>query len=86
MTHTTENLPRTMGPFSGTMLCVGMIIGSGIFSSPATVLGSVGSVGMTVVIFVIGALVSIFGVLAYLEMVRFSNGRVFDSLGYNATG
>jgi amino acid transporter len=63
-----RTLPRTMGYFSGTMLCVGMIIGSGIFSTPAIILGLVGSIGMTFVIFAIGALVSFFGVLAYCEL------------------
>ena len=66
-----RNLPRTMGYFSGTMLCVGMMIGSGIFSTPAIILGEVGSVGMTFIIFVIGAVVSLCGVWAYIWLFFF---------------
>jgi amino acid transporter len=63
-----ENLRRTVGPFSATMLITGMVIGSGIFSTPSGILKTVGSVGMGLTIWVIGGIVSYFGVLAYLEL------------------
>jgi len=63
-----EHLLRTMGPFSATMLITGMVIGSGIFSTPSSILSVLGSVGMSLLIWVIGGLVSYFGVLAYLEL------------------
>lgn len=63
-----DHLNRTMGPFSATMLITGMVIGSGIFSTPSGILQTVGSVGMSLVVWVIGGLVSYFGVLAYLEL------------------
>jgi amino acid transporter len=66
--NASEAMPRTIGYVSGTLMCVGMVIGSGIFAVPATILGNVGSVGMTIGIFIIGALVSIFGTLAYCEL------------------
>lgn len=46
----------------------GMIIGSGIFSTPSGILISVGSVGMSLMIWVIAAVASFCGVLAYLEL------------------
>lgn len=75
---TGHDLPRTIGYFSGTMMCLGMMLGSGIFSVPATILGNVGSVGMTVVIFTIGAIVSFCGTLSFCElgcMRPFSGGE-----------
>ncbi|KAG0169366.1 hypothetical protein DFQ30_003713, partial [Apophysomyces sp. BC1015] len=61
-------LKRTVGPFSATMIITGVIIGSGVFSTPSGILRSVGSVGMSLLIWVIGALISVTGVLAYLEL------------------
>ena len=61
-------LPRTIGFFTGTMICVGSSVGSGIFSVPAIILGEVGSVGMTIVCFVLASMIAFFGTLAYCEM------------------
>ncbi|CAM0142901.1 hypothetical protein VKS41_002524 [Umbelopsis sp. WA50703] len=61
-------LQRTMGPFSAMTVIAGMIIGSGIFSTPSGILISVGSVGMSLFIWVIAAVASFCGVLAYLEL------------------
>ena len=63
-----NGLDRTMGMFSGMLLCVGMIVGSGIFSTPALILQKVGSPGMAVLIWVIGGIVSFCGTFAYLEL------------------
>jgi len=63
-----NGLERTMGMFSGMLLCVGMIVGSGIFSTPALILEKVGSPGMAILIWVIGGLVSFAGTFAYLEL------------------
>ena len=62
------DLPRTLGYVSGTLMCVGMIVGSGIFSTPALMLDSVGSPGMVILMFVIGAFVSICGTWAYVDL------------------
>ncbi|KAI9317311.1 high affinity methionine permease [Dichotomocladium elegans] len=61
-------LQRTMGPFSATMLMIGASIGSGIFSTPSGVYRSVGSVGMALIIWVIGAVHSLLGAMAYIEL------------------
>ncbi|KAI7876702.1 amino acid transporter [Lichtheimia hyalospora FSU 10163] len=50
------------------MLICGICIGSGIFSAPAGILMSVGSVGMSLVMWVIGAIYSIIGVMAFIEL------------------
>jgi solute carrier family 7 (L-type amino acid transporter), member 9/15 len=57
------------------MVIAGMIIGSGIFSTPSGILTSVGSVGMSLIIWVIAALASVCGVLAYIELGSVSDGR-----------
>ena len=50
-----------LGLFSGTMLVVGGIIGSGIFLSPSVVAQRVGSASLTVAAWGIGALVARWG-------------------------
>ncbi|KAI9282995.1 amino acid/polyamine transporter I, partial [Umbelopsis sp. AD052] len=50
------------------MVIAGMIIGSGIFSTPSGILISVGSIGMSLMVWVIAALASVCGVLAYIEL------------------
>ncbi|KAJ1978926.1 hypothetical protein H4R34_003023 [Dimargaris verticillata] len=61
-------LVRTMGPWSGIALVCGLMVGSGIFSTPATVLVHAGSAGMAMVIWGIGALVTLCGALSYTEL------------------
>ncbi|KAJ1970811.1 hypothetical protein H4R35_005642 [Dimargaris xerosporica] len=61
-------LLRTMGPWSGTALVCGLMVGSGIFSTPATVLVHSGSAGMAMVIWSIGAVVTLCGALSYTEL------------------
>ncbi|KAJ1967720.1 hypothetical protein IWQ62_001682 [Dispira parvispora] len=66
--ESTTELPRTMGALSGTALVCGLMIGSGIFSTPATVLLQAGSPGMAMVLWGIGALVTLCGALSYVEL------------------
>ncbi|KAJ2701127.1 hypothetical protein FB645_004748 [Coemansia sp. IMI 203386] len=63
-----EPLERRLGLWSGMAIVMGSIIGSGIFSTPSLILGSVGSVGMSIVVWVIGAVVSLCGCAAYMEL------------------
>ncbi|KAJ2780947.1 hypothetical protein GGI18_003769 [Coemansia linderi] len=63
-----SKLERKLGLWSGMAIVVGSIIGSGIFSSPSLILDSVGSVGMSLVVWVIGAVVSLCGCAAYMEL------------------
>lgn len=59
---------RTITWFSGTMMCVGMSIGAGIFSLPALILGDVGSPGMVLICFFMGSVVAATGAWAYSEL------------------
>lgn len=57
-----------LGTFSGTMLVVGGIIGSGIFLSPAVVAQRVGTSALTLVAWGLGAIVAIIGGFVYAEL------------------
>lgn len=57
-----------LGTFSGTMLVVGGIIGSGIFLSPAVVAQRVGTASLTLGAWGLGALVAIIGGFVYAEL------------------
>lgn len=57
-----------LGTFSGTMLVVGGIIGSGIFLSPAVVAQRVGTASLTLGAWGLGALVAIIGGFIYAEL------------------
>ncbi|KAI0760733.1 amino acid transporter [Fomes fomentarius] len=58
---------RNLGVFSCTLLIVGRIIGTGIFSTPSSILGSVGSVGASLMLWVLGFLLSFCGLFIWLE-------------------
>ena len=57
-----------LGLFSGTMLVVGGIIGSGIFLSPSVVAQRVGTTSLTLTAWGIGAVVAIIGGFIYAEL------------------
>ncbi|KAJ7439224.1 amino acid transporter [Mycena latifolia] len=59
---------RHLGVFSCTMLIVGRIIGTGIFSTPSSILGSVGSVGASLMLWVLGFALSFCGLFIWLEL------------------
>ncbi|KAJ1661923.1 hypothetical protein EV178_006302 [Coemansia sp. RSA 1646] len=63
-----EELERRLGLWSGMAIVIGTIIGSGIFSTPSLILDAVGSVGMSMMVWVVGAAVSICGCIAYVEL------------------
>ncbi|KAI1787978.1 high affinity methionine permease [Ganoderma leucocontextum] len=58
---------RHLGVFSCTLLIVGKIIGTGIFSTPSSILGSVGSVGASFMVWVAGFILSFCGLFIWLE-------------------
>src|SRR5688572_32914071 len=63
-----DDLPRRLGLFSGAAVLVGSTIGSGIFRVPSTVAGHVGTVGAMLLLWVVGALVALFGALTLAEL------------------
>ncbi|EKM57702.1 uncharacterized protein PHACADRAFT_192839 [Phanerochaete carnosa HHB-10118-sp] len=59
---------RHLGVFSCTLLIVGRVIGTGIFSTPSSILGSVGSVGASLCLWALGFIISFFGLFIWLEL------------------
>ncbi|KAF7298689.1 Amino acid transporter [Mycena indigotica] len=59
---------RHLGVFSCTMLVIGKIIGTGIFSTPSSILSSVGSVGASLLLWVLGFALALSGLLIWLEL------------------
>ncbi|KAH7309206.1 amino acid transporter [Stachybotrys elegans] len=58
---------RTIGIFGAVSLIVNKIIGSGIFSTPATILRLSGSPGMALMCWLIGGVIATSGTLVFLE-------------------
>ncbi|MCJ1357803.1 MAG: hypothetical protein MMC33_007799 [Icmadophila ericetorum] len=64
---TAGGLGRHLGLFSTTFLIIGAIIGTGIFSTPASITASVGSVGAALMLWVLGLAISFAGLCVWLE-------------------
>lgn len=63
-----ERLPRRLGLLSAVAVLVGSTIGSGIFRVPSTVAADVGSLGAMALIWLLGAVVALFGALTLAEL------------------
>lgn len=61
-------LKRELGIFSAVNLIIGVMIGSGIFVSPASALIRSGSVGLCLVVWAVCGLISLLGALAFAEL------------------
>jgi amino acid transporter len=59
---------RLLHPFSAIALIVGIVVGAGIFKTPSLVAGISGDAGWALVLWVVGALISIAGALCYAEL------------------
>jgi APA family basic amino acid/polyamine antiporter len=66
--RSTGSYAARLGLFSGTMMVVGGIIGSGIFLNPAIVAQRVGTLGLTLTVWVLGGIVALIGAMAYAEL------------------
>ncbi|QDS69552.1 hypothetical protein FKW77_007840 [Venturia effusa] len=60
-------LKRTIGWGSAYVLIISRVIGSGIFATPGAIFKNTGSVGMTLILWVVGALIAWFGLAVSLE-------------------
>ena len=63
-----DRLPRRLGLVSATAVLVGSTIGSGIFRVPSSVAAEVGTVGAIALLWIVGALVALFGALTLAEL------------------
>jgi len=59
---------RLLSPLGAVAIIVGIVIGAGIFKTPAMVAGITGDVGWAISIWVAGALISLMGALCYAEL------------------
>ncbi|HJR18054.1 MAG TPA: amino acid permease, partial [Gemmatimonadales bacterium] len=64
----TGTYARSIGPFSGTMMVVGGIIGSGIFLNPALVAERVRTAEITLLVWVLGGGIALIGSLVFAEL------------------
>lgn len=74
-------LKRTIGWGSAYVLIISRVIGSGIFATPGAIFKGTGSVGMTLVLWVVGAIIAWFGLAVSLEygcMLPRSGGHKVD--------
>lgn len=63
-----QGLKRQVGLTGGVSIVVGTMIGSGIFASPKYVAINAGSVGMTLLVWSLGGVLSVLGSLGYIEL------------------
>src|SRR5687768_10490715 len=63
-----ESYARSLGLFSGTMMVVGGIIGSGIFLNPALVAERVRTIELTLAVWVVGGVIALIGALVFAEL------------------
>jgi len=64
---TAGGLGRHLGVTSCTLLIAGTIIGTGIFSTPSSILSGVGSIGASLMLWVLGFVLSFCGLFIWLE-------------------
>ncbi|KAF8129240.1 amino acid transporter [Boletus edulis] len=64
---TAGGLGRHLGVTTCTLLIVGRIIGTGIFSTPSSILDGVGSIGASLMLWVLGFVLSFCGLFIWLE-------------------
>ncbi|XP_037099295.1 cystine/glutamate transporter isoform X2 [Syngnathus acus] len=74
------HLRRQIGPVAAASLILGTVVGSGIFIAPKGVLLNSGSVGLSLVVWALCGLLSLFGALCYAEL-----GTTFSKSGGHYT-
>lgn len=59
---------RVLQPFAAVALIIGIVVGAGIFKTPSLVAGISGDAGWALVLWLVGAAISIAGALCYAEL------------------
>jgi APA family basic amino acid/polyamine antiporter len=63
-----EDLPRRIGVWGGSAIMVGLMIGSGIFRTPASIAQEMGNPLLILLLWLAGGMLSLFGALTYAEL------------------
>ena len=63
-----QGVQRTLTLLDGVTMIVGVMIGSGIFISPASVLVNSGSVGFSLIVWAVGGVIAVSASLCYVEL------------------
>ncbi|KAF8970051.1 APC amino acid permease [Flammula alnicola] len=69
--ETYDNVPkdkRQLGLFSASFLIFNRVIGTGIYATPSNILRSSGSVGIALIMWLVGALIAACGTAVYIEL------------------
>lgn len=71
-----DDLPRRIGFWGGSAIMVGIMIGSGIFRTPASIAAQMGNPWLILLLWLAGGVLSLFGALTYAEL-----GTLFPRAG-----
>ncbi|MBP7937796.1 MAG: amino acid permease [Phycisphaerae bacterium] len=63
-----RDLPRSIGFWGGSAIMVGIIIGSGIFRTPASIASEMDSPALILALWLVGGILSLFGAFTYAEL------------------
>jgi len=66
-------LRKEIGLFTGVTVILNMVLGSGLFFTPATILSHTKSFGLSIVLWLVGGLITVCGALCYLELALMVN-------------
>ncbi|KAK6073916.1 high-affinity methionine permease [Seiridium cupressi] len=68
-------LGYTVGPITILFLNISMMIGTGIYSTPSAILAGTGSVGLSMMYWILGAVISLCSAAVYLEYAAYFSSR-----------
>lgn len=66
--HLEASPKRLLKPYAAVAIIVGIVVGAGIFKTPSMVAGVTGDIGWALLIWIVGAVISLAGALCYAEL------------------